>query len=173
MRSLFFTVLSTALFVMVSSDSVFQLTDRDFDEYVRDKEAMLVDFYAPWCSDCKRLDPKYESAASILGAKKKFVLAKVDCYGTGMSTCRKYGVRSYPQVKLFKYGKYEGEYYGAEDAYAIAAFMDGLVSQPEHQVGTPQDMQSYYQPQAQAPQAQAPQAQAPQAQAPVATPNFG
>ena len=43
-----FTVLSTALFVMVNSDSVFQLTDRDFDEYVRDKEAMLVDFYAPW-----------------------------------------------------------------------------------------------------------------------------
>ena len=29
------------------------------------------------CSDCKRLEPKYESAASILGAKKKFVLAKV------------------------------------------------------------------------------------------------
>ena len=33
-----------------------------------------------------------------------------------MATCRKFGVRSWPQVKLFKYGKYEGEYYGAEDA---------------------------------------------------------
>ena len=48
MRSSLFTVLSTALFVMVNSNSVFQLTDRDFDEYVRDKEAMLVNFYAPW-----------------------------------------------------------------------------------------------------------------------------
>ena len=43
---------------------------------------------------------------------------------------------------------------------AIAAFMDGLVSQPENQVGTSQDMQAYSQPQAQA-----------QVQAPVA--NFG
>ena len=119
--------------VAVNCDSVFQLTDNDFDQYIKDKEAMLVDFYAPWCSDCKRLEPDYESAASILAAKKKFVLAKIDCYGTGMATCRKYGVRSWPQVKLFKYGKYEGEYYGAEDAYAIAAFMDGLVSQPETQ----------------------------------------
>jgi hypothetical protein len=33
-----------------------------------------------------------------------------------MATCRKFGVRSWPQVKLFKYGKYEGEYYGAEDS---------------------------------------------------------
>lgn len=160
MRSTLFTVLSAALLVVVRSDAVFQLTDRDFDEYVKDKEAMLVDFYAPWCSDCKRLDPKYESAASILGAKKKFVLAKVDCYGTGMATCRKFGVRSWPQVKLFKYGKYEGEYYGAEDAYAIAAFMDGLVSQPENQAGTPQDTQTYIQPQT-------------LAQAPVAAPNYG
>ena len=36
--------------------------------------------------------------------------------------------------------------------------MDGLVSQPENQVGTSQDTQAYTQP---------------QAQAPVATPNFG
>ena len=39
-----------------------------------------------------------------------------------MATCRKYGVRSWPQVKLFKYGKYEGEYYGAEDACEFILF---------------------------------------------------
>ena len=39
-----------------------------------------------------------------------------------MATCRKFGVRSWPQVKLFKYGKYEGEYYGAEDACKTAIF---------------------------------------------------
>ena len=34
--------------VTVNCDSVFQLTDNDFDQYLRDKEAMLVEFYAPW-----------------------------------------------------------------------------------------------------------------------------
>ena len=36
------------VFVTVNSDSVFQLTDNDFDQYLKDKEAMLVEFYAPW-----------------------------------------------------------------------------------------------------------------------------
>ena len=73
--------------VAVNCDSVFQLTDNDFDQYIKDKEAMLVDFYAPWCSDCKRLEPDYESAASILAAKKKFVLAKVSIFVYAHSSC--------------------------------------------------------------------------------------
>ena len=34
--------------VAVNCDSVFQLTDNDFEQYMKDKEAMLVEFYAPW-----------------------------------------------------------------------------------------------------------------------------
>ncbi|XP_046860696.1 protein disulfide-isomerase A3-like [Xenia sp. Carnegie-2017] len=145
MKTGYFTFLlfSTYLAPAVRSDSVFQLTDNDFDQYIKDKEAMLVDFYAPWCSDCKRLEPKYEAAANMLAAKEEFVLAKIDCYGTGMATCRRFGVRTWPQLKLFKYGRYEGEYYGAEDAYAIAAFMDGMVKEPESQPATVQNSQMY------------------------------
>lgn len=29
-------------------DPVFKLTDVDFDHFLKDKDAMLVDFYAPW-----------------------------------------------------------------------------------------------------------------------------
>ena len=29
-------------------DPVFKLTDNDFDHFLKDKETMLVDFYAPW-----------------------------------------------------------------------------------------------------------------------------
>ena len=43
----YFALMATFL-VMVKSETVFQLTDNDFDQYIRDKEAMLVDFYAPW-----------------------------------------------------------------------------------------------------------------------------
>ena len=30
------------------ADPVFKLTDNDFDHFLKDKETMLVDFYAPW-----------------------------------------------------------------------------------------------------------------------------
>lgn len=46
----YFVVLALlgSVFVAVNSESVFQLTDNDFDQYIKDKEAMLVEFYAPW-----------------------------------------------------------------------------------------------------------------------------
>lgn len=34
--------------VAVKCHAVFQLTDNDFEQYIKDKEAMLVEFYAPW-----------------------------------------------------------------------------------------------------------------------------
>lgn len=30
------------------ADPVFKLTDADFDHFLKDKDTMLVDFYAPW-----------------------------------------------------------------------------------------------------------------------------
>jgi hypothetical protein len=30
------------------SDPVFTLTDQNFDQFLKDKAVMLVDFYAPW-----------------------------------------------------------------------------------------------------------------------------
>lgn len=30
------------------ADPVFKLSDADFDHFLKDKETMLVDFYAPW-----------------------------------------------------------------------------------------------------------------------------
>ena len=44
----FLASLGSCVFVAVNSDAVIQLTDNDFDQYLKDKEAILVDFYAPW-----------------------------------------------------------------------------------------------------------------------------
>ena len=31
-----------------SKSPVFKLTNKDFDHFLKDKDVMLVDFYAPW-----------------------------------------------------------------------------------------------------------------------------
>lgn len=48
MQYFVFLALMGCVLVAINSDSVFQLTDNDFDQYLKDKEAMLVEFYAPW-----------------------------------------------------------------------------------------------------------------------------
>lgn len=63
-------------------DHVAVLTDKTFDEYIKDNKFVLVEFYAPWCGHCKKLEPDYRQAATLLrgsGKSKSYPhLAKVD-----------------------------------------------------------------------------------------------
>ncbi len=36
---------------------MFVLNERTFAEFVFSKDLVLVEFYAPWCSHCKKLEP--------------------------------------------------------------------------------------------------------------------
>ncbi|XP_065060554.1 uncharacterized protein LOC135687814 [Rhopilema esculentum] len=111
-----------------------ELTDDNFYEYVKDKNVVLVDFYAPWCSDCKNLDPEINKAADTLETRSGDI-AKVDCFGAGKGLCEMYRVKSWPQVKLFRKGNYIGEYTGAQTGDAIALYVESLASQSyENQV---------------------------------------
>ena len=44
------------------------------NEVVKGKEAWLVDFYAPWCGHCQKLEPHYNIAAQVCQILKIFEL---------------------------------------------------------------------------------------------------
>ncbi|CAN0527562.1 unnamed protein product, partial [Ectocarpus sp. 8 AP-2014] len=47
--------------------AVVDLTENNFKEMVLDSDEMwLVEFFAPWCGHCKKLEPEWESAAGQL-----------------------------------------------------------------------------------------------------------
>lgn len=50
-----------------------------FQEVVLDpSKAVFVEFYAPWCSHCKALEPKYKKLAKKFEKQEDVVIAKFD-----------------------------------------------------------------------------------------------
>jgi thioredoxin reductase (NADPH) len=56
---------------------------------------LVIDFYATWCSPCKRIAPKLESAAQALSGKVKFLKINVDVLS---DLTKNYQISSMPTV---------------------------------------------------------------------------
>lgn len=65
------------------------------------QHGVLVDFYAPSCPHCSKLEPEFEAAAARL--KGKAPLMKVDCAKYG-DLCEEHGITRYPTLKWFRKG---------------------------------------------------------------------
>jgi len=82
-----------------------------------------VEFYAPWCGHCKKLEPEWNEAAAKLRGQVK--LGKVDAtVETGLA--QRFGVKGYPTIKYWGYGdgksdKNAMDYTSAREAAAIVA----------------------------------------------------
>jgi len=64
----------------------------------------LVDFYAPWCGHCKKLEPAYSEAAATLAAlDEPLYIAKLDAT-EHKEAAGKFEIRGFPTLKLFKDG---------------------------------------------------------------------
>ncbi|CAF2968782.1 unnamed protein product [Rotaria sp. Silwood2] len=72
----------------------------------------LVLFYVKWCPHCRRLDPEYERASTILlkNADSPIYLAKLDCTNDNEARCtRRYEINGYPTLRIYRYGRFSGE----------------------------------------------------------------
>jgi len=79
-----------------------EIMDSNFeDEVMTGSEAVVVDFWAPWCGPCKMLGPILEELENDYNGKVKFVKINVD---NNPVVSQKFRVSSIPTVMVFKNG---------------------------------------------------------------------
>eukprot|EP00111_Clytia_hemisphaerica_P000059 TCONS_00000140-protein len=107
-----------------SGDAVVELTDANFEkEVLNAKEPVLVEFFAPWCGHCQRLEPEWKKAAAELKGKVK--LGALDATAHP-NMAQRFQVQGYPTIKYFRAGVKDfnsaQDFQGGRTASDIIAF---------------------------------------------------
>ena len=108
--------------VAVHASDVVDATDATFETVIASHDFVIVEFYAPWCGHCKKLEPEFDQAAAAL--KGEAVLAKVDAT-VDPKVAEKLEVKGYPTIKVFRAGQLTGDYEGGRTASDIIKYVKG------------------------------------------------
>jgi len=114
------------------ADGTVELTMDNFVEVVTDsKKHVVVEFYAPWCGDCKKFAPIYDEVAEHYKGDDSVLLAKLDAEAHAVFA-KMYKVSSFPTVKLFAKKDKKGlEFTGDRTVEALKSFVEKETYEPE------------------------------------------
>ena len=91
--------------------AVQEITDANFEtEVINSDLPVLIDFWAPWCAPCRAIGPVVDELSREFTGKLKVVKMNVD---DNPLTPSRFGVRSIPNLLLFKNGQVKDQIVGA------------------------------------------------------------
>jgi protein disulfide-isomerase A6 len=91
---------------------VITLNEKDFDQKVmKSHDLWFIDFFAPWCWHCKKMESDWNHLA--FGLKDKMKIAKVDAT-VERNLVNRLAVRTFPTLKLFVPRENKTEDYAGE-----------------------------------------------------------
>jgi len=118
-----------------------QIAEADFDQFLSENPYVFVNFYAPWCIWCQRLEPTWEALAEELerinqgdnGQEDTEIsidvdVVKVDCVAN-RNLCAAQKIQAFPTLRFFKDGKQYGIDYKQDRT--VSAFIDFLKQKVE------------------------------------------
>lgn len=116
------------LAAVAQASSVVELTSESFEHQTQASTGQttgkwFVKFYAPWCGHCKKLTPIWDELSDVESLKQDFLVAKVDCT-QHKDICQRFGIRSYPTLKLFA-NRQVYDYNGGRTLDELKSFLEG------------------------------------------------
>lgn len=73
-----------------------------YNEMLKSDTPVLVDFYAEWCTPCKKMEPYLKKMAAEMPDKIKIIRINAD---ENTELCKKLNVSALPVLKLYKKNK--------------------------------------------------------------------
>ena len=99
-----------------------EVTDANFDEFVKNNPKVVVDCWAAWCAPCRMLTPIIDELAEEK-ADVKFAKLDVD---KNRAVPSRYGILSIPTLLYFKDGQLVDKTLGALPKQAIESRLANL-----------------------------------------------
>nr|AMM62653.1 conotoxin-specific protein disulfide isomerase (cspdi) [Conus geographus] len=144
----FATVFSLTLLAFVACEEVEQdekvyvLKTTNFDNFIKENEFVLVEFYAPWCGACKNLAPVYhEVAGKLMDEGSNIKLAEVDVTAE-TDLADKFNITGYPTIKFFISGE-PMEYTGGRQTSNFINWLKKKTGPPAKDVKTSEEAKTF------------------------------
>ena len=103
-----------------------QVNDDVFDaEVLKSPLPVLIDFWAPWCAPCRAIGPVVEELAAQYAGQLKVVKMNVD---DNPQTPARYGIRSIPNLIVFKNGDVKDQLIGAVPKAQLVKAIDTVLA---------------------------------------------
>lgn len=96
------------------------INKEQFDKAMESGKAILVDFWAPWCSYCRRIGPAYDKVAAQYAQGLEVVKVNIDEEPVLANQER---IEVIPTLVLYQGGKALGSIVAPESKAAIDAFI--------------------------------------------------
>lgn len=105
---------------------VLQLNESQFLEKTGENRPVLVDFWAPWCTYCRRIGPAYDKLAQQMGEELVFAKVNID---EEPSLAQRENIEVIPTLVLYREGQRLGSVVAPESKAKIEEFIRQTLGQ--------------------------------------------
>ena len=102
------------------------MTHEEFNKAMQDGAIVLVDYWAPWCSYCRRIGPAYDKVAEQFGDKLQVVKVNID---EEPKLAIEERIEVIPTLVLYRNGQAIGSIVAPESKAMIENFIQESIAQ--------------------------------------------